>query len=291
MKKTAIMFIDEDTIKIVVGQTLKCIKLQEVDLDYNTRFLDRLFAEAGIFIVSDAVEMTSESFKEYVAGLKGQAPTETSQEAEQPVAAKKTQTKQSSRNGSLYRSTVETYIIVDDLPVGDNIRGTESKRHLSIPPNKAINLGILDPEAVRNSSILRGLINDGTLVPCSPQEAAELDRQANDVIQQEREEAYTDQFAPLLPEGVSAADFASQSSRTVNMNDLHDAPVVEVGAENEPAFDPSRPLTMDQMLKLTGATDEAPPPEYVAPRPRRQLAARPAVQKTGIKPKQGIIRF
>jgi hypothetical protein len=290
--KTALMFVDDGAIKVAFGQSLKCVKFGEVSKDYNARFFEKLFAEASVFVVDNAEQMTQESFAEYVSGLSGteqatagpasevQAPAGHVQEKRQtaaPNAAPK-------RAGSqLFRSTAQTYIIVEDLPVGDSLRGTEAKRYLSLPPNKAINLSVLDQEAVRNSSILKGLISDGTLVPCSSQEAMELERGAATAALDSRD----DQWSPMIPADVKAEDFASQSSSKgmIGASDMHEAATINVGSETEPEYDPSRPLTMEQMMSMTGASDDSPPPVYSEPRPRRQLAARPTVAKTGIKPK------
>ena len=164
----------------------------------------------------------------------------------------------------LYMSTAASHIIVEDLPVGEDIRGVPgSKRMLSIAPDKAVNLSLLDPDAVAKSQILKRLIKAGILVPCSPAAADQAESEsAQQALQEEKDRL--EQAAPLVPEGITAEEFAeSQASRTgLLLVKPGDYEVAEgEGQVSEPnaevPLDQAKPgeLTMEQTTALINASE------------------------------------
>ena len=299
MPKTALLFVDDEMIKVVIGTTLKYAKFSELTLDHNVRFFDRIFSDPNInvFIVDKASQLVRETFDAFVAKVSAADKAEELDEVEEveerprsapraapaarPAQKKQAQTQQQANGMRLYRSTSETHIIVEDLPVGEGVRGESVQRYLAIAPNKAINLSVLDPEAVNRSVILRQLINDGTLVPCTPREASDLETNS-DAQMRADSQARLEQFSPIIE------DFSSGSARKyaeavrsgrVTMPDL---PEGDGGAYDVTDDGPRRPssggeMTMDDMLKYVGADDGGPSirEEAIPSRPKRQLEARP----------------
>jgi len=60
MGKKALLFVESGVIKVVFGTSLKCIKIEDVFLNHNKAFLDRLFAEHDVLVLQSADYMTRE---------------------------------------------------------------------------------------------------------------------------------------------------------------------------------------------------------------------------------------
>lgn len=90
------------------------------------------------------------------------------------MAAKKPEVKKSS---NWYKSQAESIIIIDDIYTGVKKRRGEIEydENVIIYPNRATNFGKFNKEQVKESSIMRRLINDNVLVQCSEEEARELE--------------------------------------------------------------------------------------------------------------------
>jgi len=289
--KTALLFVDDEVVKIALGDTLKCIKFAELRLAHNVSYMERLFASANVLMVEKAEALAKEGFDEFVDGVfatvaEPAAEPETESEAEAGEAeapAAKPRPSQRPRaepeeGHLLYRSTAESVIIVDDLPTGEelpNMPGTF--KTLAVVPYRAVNLNLLDPEKVRKSTILKRLIRDGTLVPCTPREA---DRMLLDYEVKIREEndARLASMSPII-EGESAAAYAERVSggRTRAPLGTHEAETIEV-TEEEAAPSKPRKLSMEELMQAVGAADDEQAAAPQAPPPRRELTQRPKTE-------------
>jgi hypothetical protein len=305
MEKTALLFVSENTIKIVVGNTLKIVKFTDMDLDHNKRFFERLFAEAKVVTVEQVSEMTKDALDSFVAQFaaltdKPKEPLPKSALVSMPSSHPPVP-KQAPEPGDgplIYRSTAATHIIVDDLPIGSTLRGTDTPVMLSIPPDRPINLSTLNPETIRKSAILRRLINQGVLVPCTPTEANQMEAQYDSKIKQEADARF-EAVSPMIDDDTPGSAKAFwERNRQGHGAWKDDAPETINVTANEPASrtasaDLNSPLTMTQLMQMTGADDGTAPPlpppsndvptaAMPEPLPKRQLAARPPVEKTGI---------
>jgi hypothetical protein len=287
MGKNAVVFIDdpEQTVKVAIGNTLKVVKYSDLQLEHNKRFFERLFAEADVYVVDKVSPLPKEKFEQFIEGIQSgevgpQAEAEAEVEAPQvrkPVTqrAPQRQVPAPAQRSSYLRSAAKTHIIIDDLYVGEGIRGDKTlKRALAIAPNTAINLALLDKEAVENSVILQQLMRDNILVPCTPVEAAKLQQLAD---QKAEEDSKT--TLEIVSDGTSgsAERYAEGVRRgAVSVDDVEEIKIEDDGKEPEDITSTGQ-LTMDQMLRMTGAADDG-----QSPAPRRQLESRPrATSATG----------
>lgn len=298
-------------VRVVIGTTIKPCKISELNLPHNVRFFERLFTDYKVFAIEGVSEVTKESFDAFIderSSTDAEEPIEEDEEPEEEApkapakhdnlrrkaAARRQTSVQSDQETSLplYRSTAATHIIVDDLPVGEGVRGENVKRMLSIAPNKAVNLATLDPEAVKRSVILRQLIRDGILVPCTPSEASEMDAETEARTLRE-ERLRTDSVSPIIADDKpgSALRYAesmrSNASGTNYRTMLQDDPeTIEIsGDEPSPRYRESEQLSLNDLMRLAGAHDDGPPIEdpgvQPLPRQRRQLDQRGTVDKDG----------
>lgn len=286
--KTALLFVDDGLVKIVIGNTLKTIKFSEVDAEHNQGFLDQLFSSAKVLVVDKASELTRESFDDFATDV--QNPHGSEVKAEIQAAPKATEQRIQRQQAiaaqddgtMLFRSLDETTIIVDDFPTDEDIPDAPgAKKSLVIRPDKALNLANFDPERIKKSNYLKRLIREGRLVPCTPAEADRMEREHSAKLMED-DRARTDASSPIIPDGISAVDFARmQSTGSVPMN----APSVEISIDEpqprikkggKPAIedmeDISSSMTMDQLMELVGSEDERPVESQPIPRPNRRAA-------------------
>lgn len=309
--KTALMFVDETVIKVVIGESLKCIKFDEIHAPHNVKYVEQLFSKCHVLIVDKASELTKDDFAIWVQKLsaipqKYDGKPEV-QKTEPKDVAPQNQPKRKApeilaeaedeSEKYLYRSTEETTMTVDDLYTGEYIflgkdprtgEDLRTGKTLAIHPYRAVDLSRLPAENIKSSMILRRLIREGVLVPCSRKEALEMERQYDEKIRKENDERL-DAASPLIDGSVES--FVINNGGKMNMN-AHDAESIEV-VDDSPLDEKKGELSLTDLMKMSGAGDtsmpdiESLPPEDV---PKRQLAARPTVDKTGIKPRGAINR-
>lgn len=310
--KTALMFVDETVIKIVIGESLKCIKFDDIHAPHNLKYVEQLFAKCHVLIVDKASELTKDDFAEWVRKLnaipqKYDGRPEVKKTEPKDVAPQNQPKKRAveiieeaedESEKLLYRSTEETTMTIDDLYTGEYIflgkdprtgEDLRTGKTLAIHPYRAVDLSRLPAESIKNSAILRRLIREGVLVPCSRKEAMEMERQYDEKIRKENDERL-DAASPLIDGSVES--FVINNGGKMNMN-AHDAESIEI-IDDTPLDSKKGELSLTDLMMMSGAGDtEMPDVEPLPPEdfvPKRQLAARPAVDKTGIKPKGAINR-
>lgn len=320
--KTALMFVDETIIKIVIGDSLKCIKFEDIQASHNIKYIEQLFTKCHVLIVDKASELSKDDFTNWVAALVA-VPVKatiadrvtTADKVEAKPAPKQIdpqhQTKRSAADilneaddeseKYLYRSTDETTMTIDDLPTGEvMVIGTNPKtgeavtteKTLAIHPYKAIDLSRLPVENIKKSAILRRLIREGVLVPCSRKEALDMERRYDEKTRQDND-ARLDAAAPLIDGSVES--FVINNGGVANMFNSHDAETMDI-VDDSPLDARKGEMSLTDLMKMSGAGDDEMPDvetiqdDDVPIAPKRQLAARPAVEKTGIKPKGSINR-
>lgn len=255
----AVLFIDNDTVSVVLGKLLKQVKIQELSATHNAEFFNTLFSEHMVVIV-DAVRPISRD--EFYMSFDGVEPTETEKTvASEPVAAEpepkikmrlqvpQAAPQEETRDGSIWiRHTQPAIIIVDDLFTSAEIRGAPGSRmSLAIPPNRAVDLSALDKDDVKKSVFLRKLLANGTLFQITPSEARKLEGRfwAAENKKKELDDKHLEKL--LIPAGRSAADYAENP----------DADGTEIDLTNEVETD--NPETeFDDLLKTMKKARVAP---------------------------------
>lgn len=287
MEKPALLFVDGETIKIVVGKTLKCIPFKEMSAEHNVRFVDQIFDQMTVLVVDKVNKLTKESFYGFIQENQTAPATEAKRAVPEviPNKPKKSpaailQDARDEAESNLFRSAEETTIIVDDLPTGKDISGMPGEKlMLAIHPGTAVDLSLLPPENVKNSSILRRLIRDGKLIPCTRSEANQMEAEYA-TRQREDNDARLEQASPILTE--RAADFAAKKKDKLDIN-ATDAETVDVSEEEPGNYEAAmfellrKPREEADIEELPAGIEEMPQ--------KRQLAARPAPQSSGIKAK------
>lgn len=294
-KKTALLFVIDDSIKVVFGETLKVVKFQAMSLDYNVRFFDKLFDEWEVIVVEKAGPLDKQGLFDFVAQMGAKPPAPARRESASAVvrpqqAAPRTMTLDD--DCMLFRFIGQSIITVEDVPSHEDFPGMPGvKQTLVLKPDQAVNLRRYDPERVRTSPTLRRLIQRGSLVPCTPEEADELIVKA-DIKQKAETNARFDRAARMVPADMKAEDYADRIRRGASLMPDDDIETIEVTAEAprvsasgpktaEEMLEISSNLSTDQLMRLAGASEdsELPPMEE---QPRRQLAPRPVVEPSGI---------
>lgn len=189
--KKAILFVIDDTMKILIGTTVKTIKLEDVWKPDNEAFIDRLFKDFDVITVESMSPLTKEDMYSSLEALS--SGTEKNRPEEMPApkagsvkstAIKRTvpqpvEKQKPKGNGAWFRSNTETTIILDDIDTGEKslFRGIEIPVKAIIQGGCAINLQSFDREQVLKSNALKKLIKDGDIVSCTEDEARLLKKQ------------------------------------------------------------------------------------------------------------------
>jgi hypothetical protein len=293
MEKKAVVFLDGDIIKIIFGESLKCIPKKEVNLAYNKKFFEQVFSQFKVFMVESANELEKGSFYTWLSlATETEITPESKSTKQAPINKKVAEIIGDVEDDGrmLFRSTEGTTIIIDDLPTGRDIPGMPGiKETLAIYPYRAIDLAALSPDLLKKSSYLKRLIKDGKLIPCTIAEARSM-QEEYDARMRSENDARLDAVAPILNE--RAEDFVS---RTVSGKlNVHEAETINVDDgspldASKGEISPSDLMKMGSMtyegvnLQFTGQNDEAQPVV------KRQLMVRPQASLDGLKPK-GIAR-
>ncbi len=301
MNKTALLFIDNKTVKVVYGNTLRCVKFSEINEPHNQKFFTTIFDSYSVFMVKDVGELNRESFAIFMDSQQDdeqpEAPaiekvaTKIVKEVK-PVAPPKSKVSRAAQaiieeaeqdsNRMLFRSTAETVITVDDLLTSQDLPGMPGmKQALSIFPYRAVDLASIPPENLKKSNYIKKLIREGTLIPCTSAEAKSIEEE-HDRKTREDNDARLDSISPILKERVE--DFVvGRGNVGDSMNTHgHDAETIEVSAPTNESGD----YSIDALMRLAG--DGTPNVEELPV--KRQLAARPQPTQISSKAK-GISRL
>lgn len=92
------------------------------------------------------------------------------------------ETKSSTNRERFYKSTEKFTFTVDDIEVGEEIPGTNQKKNLVVFPWKAIDLDKITADQVNKSAILKQLIKKGSLVPCTAEEAKQMEKKHEEEV-------------------------------------------------------------------------------------------------------------
>lgn len=308
--KTALLFVDDDIIKIVLGKTLKCIPYSELHAPHNVRFVDQLFEQAHVLMVDKVSELKRQAFDDFVAEFnprsaqpnKVQTVEVKPKIVESYPATKTVSNARPARTASdilkdaeqeerslLFRSMEETCMIVDDCPTGAEIPNSNgAKEMLAIHPNKAVDLAMLPQDSIKNSVILKRLIREGKLVPCTRAEASAISSEY-DAKMREDADARIEHDAPILDEPVSS--FTSKKTGKLDMNaiDPDDIQTVEI-SDDSPLKAEKGELSLTNLMQMSGIEEGEAQEEIEMPAPpKKQLAQRPTPSNTsGMKPKGPI---
>jgi len=176
--KNAILLIETNQIKVVLGNVLTTIKVNELNLTHNVSFFDQLFKETNVYCVQEISQMTREQIDNLspVGTPISDEEKKVIKNIDRPVSSKPTiQTKKDNDEVDFWiKTTTDTALIIDDLYTGRQIRGG-IEECLSVPHGRAINLAMIDPDKVRQSRILKRLLENGSIIRCSKQEAMQME--------------------------------------------------------------------------------------------------------------------
>jgi hypothetical protein len=241
--KTALLFIEEETLKVAYGQTLKFIPFKDLKLSHNVKFFEQLFQQANVVIVDKVVPFSREEFDTWSADAQVEiAPAKVPEPVKEPVKPKEPVTTKAMAEivndaqddqRILFRSLDETTIVIDDLLSTENIPNMPGvKKSIAVFPERAVDLTQIPMENLKKSTCLKRLIREGKLIPCTPAEAAELE-----AIYQKKEKISAKVTGlPKVLEG-SVDDFLSKTGKagvsghdgeTINVTDEEEAPVTKV---------------------------------------------------------------
>lgn len=193
-KKHTLLFVDGDVIKVVFGNKLKCIRFEDVGVDYNAAFLDEIFSTTEVVSVENVSKLTKETLFKVIGSAPPKRP-EARAEAVPAKAEKRSRVSdpimpsvQAPPAGFAPQDGGDVYIvstddrmtlIVDDLYTGHKVYrdGAEIEQTVILEPGKPVNLSGLDQASVKKSSahgILGRLLRQGTVKQISFDEAMDM---------------------------------------------------------------------------------------------------------------------
>ena len=282
--KNALVFIDNNQLKVVFGSILKIIKVNEIRLSHNTAFFEQLFKEANVYGIREISQLNIDQIFDMVP-LESHSEEEktVNKSIEKPVspAARPQQAKDNDEYDFWIKSQAETAIIIDDLFTGRELyEGIPES--LSIPHGRAVNLATIDPDAVKASRILRRLMDNKTIVRCSRQESAQMEREYQERLANSKNAKSVVGEGGLSVEVVGGkADKFMYSESQIHNN------VIETEISVSDTRSPSSGLlneeysSMDKLMSVINSEPEKMnTPPVVAP--RKPLAQRKPVAKTGL---------
>jgi hypothetical protein len=207
----AIVFVDGENVKVVFGNSVKTTKVSEFGSDQNSAFLDKLFSSFDVFVVSQVdtisrerllVSMSnkksvSDPIDKYMDPEQEQQPRRAPDIPIRPEVASEVDILTGKSEHAFLKSAAKTTIIIDDLPTGEDIRGSGMKQFVSVSPGRTLNLGALSQEDVQKSKILRSLMQRKILIPITPGEATRIESDHDTKLQAEND-ARLDQYAPII---------------------------------------------------------------------------------------------
>lgn len=334
MSRKALLFIESGVAKIVYGNSLKCVKLEEIDLPYNVEFFEKLFSHCQVLIVEGVQILSYESLRAAVSKEAAAAPPP---QAQAPVAQQEYQPPQCTphfppqdsamaapprpqlapqrplppqptgpQKSPWIKCNAKTTITIDDLYTNVEI-APGMHQAVSIQPNRAFNLQNISPNNVRQSAILRRLLQNGILSPCTAEEAARLEetylrRQSEQSMMDNRiRDRQIDSASPIIGDGSRGSaemyamgmydrgghdgDFIStvdgRQHRVESIDMTRDIASIDISSGGVRPMRGSHEnySSMESLMEVLNAA----PPPHVADMmaPKRQLAAR---QKTEVIP-------
>jgi hypothetical protein len=237
--KTAVVFVDNNVVNIVLGKLLKQVKTSELALDHNVEFFEILFSEHQVVIVDQVTPITKEAF--FSSFDTGESETERLMAAEasgtqiierpapkyvpkhQPQLAQAAPppprpaprpepmpVPEEKGYGIWLKSNAKAIIIVDDILTDQAMKNVPgAKMSLCIHPDRAVDISTFDKQQIKKSNILRKLLANGTLSECSYREAQQIEDRywAKEDAKRAIDDKDLDKM--ILKGGVSAADYAS----------------------------------------------------------------------------------
>lgn len=232
-KKTAVIFLDGDVMKIVFGRTVKEFPAEKAKDE--KAFFERLFEGYRVVVVERATEVTFSQLMDEEHELDARPP---GREPEPPPEPN------TSRTERWIRSTSRTTIVIDDLPTTTEI----SPGHMmsfSVPNDRAVRMSNVRTEDVDKSAILKRLLANGTLEWVSSAEASRMESDYATRMAQEND-ARLDQWAPII-DGVRAEDYAADPNKRT----------ATAGSEPETVdVDAEEPSEQEQMASMVPARKE-----------------------------------
>lgn len=280
--KNALVFIDNNQIKVVFGSVIKIIKVNEMKLSYNVSFFEQLFKEANVYSVQQISKLTIDQ-------LFDMSPIESKSDDEKKIdksinnhsSEKDSQEEENDDLDFWVMSNAATSIIIDDLFTGRDI-AEGIPESLSIPHGRAVNLSNLNQEAVKASRILRRLMDNKTLARCSKREAFEMERKYEENLSQSKNvRSIADGNISVDVVDGKAEKFSYSSTSPQRSHDLIESEIpIDNGTSRGSGLAHEEYGSMSQLMAAiesdSGETNNVPD------RPRKQLAQRNAVAKTGI---------
>lgn len=251
----AIVFVDGDNVKVVFGNSVKTVKVSEFGSKQNHIFLNKLFSSFNVFIVDQVRPTSRNKLLSSLSAGKERAeprpePDRAAPQRHTPVdipvrtevaseVASEVDILTGKTSHAFLKSLAKTTLIIDDLPTGVMISGTDIPQHVSVGPGRTVNLGALDQESIQKSKILRSLMRRKILVPVTPDEANRAETEYSVQLQEEND-ARLDYESPII-DG-PAADYVGAESQIhdampINLDEGADAPPEHASNEDSGGMD------------------------------------------------------
>jgi len=185
MQKKSLLLIDGDKLKIVYDEKMRCISFQDLSLEHNVEFLEKIFRTTTVFKVDQVSAVALEQLEGLLTSEDTTVTQQTTSEIgtvskesqvrkivpkHNPVTQQTTSVDQSS---NWIKSNSKTTMIIDDLYTGNTInRGRASvPQSLALPPGKPFDLNSIKEDLVKASRILPRLLSQGFVSRISFDEA------------------------------------------------------------------------------------------------------------------------
>lgn len=285
--KRALVFIDEGSVKVIIGSVMKVIQMKDLTQPHNLSFFDKIFSDSEVFVIDALAPINKVQLVEIIQNYGSHAKAEP-RPAEKPEHLPATAPAPQPRlisppseetDGSFLKSNHKTTIIIEDLPTGRQLYG--QPEYLSILPGGAVNLSMLDPDAVRRSRILQRLLANGTLTPITGTEA---DRLNDEVAAKQRQDADS-HLAPILNttvdnfiSGGGGGSSRERNAIQINLDDNATRRDAADALDDNGGFE-----NMSALLDAAGRAEDADPAAGVVEVevPQRRLLERPKAAVVG----------
>lgn len=201
-KYKSLVFIDGNQIKIIFGNSIKVEKLSDINSNENLTFLDKIFKTYEVFVVNQTSKISKDDFLSIITKKNNTETLSENNKTEENAIGNNNEENDTSKfkeviqNNNYQSPTFMSYIksnqrsciVIDDLFTKDTIPGTNIRKALVVPIDRAVCLSHLDPNDVSKSSILKTLLKNNFLSIISKEEAMLLNNKYEENIKKQDEE-------------------------------------------------------------------------------------------------------
>jgi hypothetical protein len=167
MEKKSLLLIDDNRLKVVYGDKMRCIAFPDLSLEHNAEFLAKIFRTTKVFKVDQVSPVDSGQLEGLLdrekdaASPASQPPPKARAVPSPPQEAQRTTS--TDQGSNWVASNTKTTIIVDDLFTGNTVSrgGASVPQTVALHPGKPFDLSTLKEDLVNASKILPRLLAKG----------------------------------------------------------------------------------------------------------------------------------